>query len=135
MKKCSRCETEKPLSEFYSQARRGKRETVAACKECYVGINRKLKEDGVRRKFDLNDKYGMTPEDYDDMLLEQSNSCAICDTHISQAGGRGKFKLHVDHDHVTGAVRGLLCINCNTALGKFKDSEDLLLAAIQYLRR
>lgn len=70
--------------------------------------------------------YGLTPEDYDKMLLSQNGVCAICG---SEPGGRWK-RLFVDHDHVTGAVRGLLCHLCNTALERvdnFRDSIDAYL--------
>jgi len=78
--------------------------------------------------------YGITLEDYEDMYAEQEGLCAIC-------GGEGflmkdchSIKLVVDHCHHTGAVRGLLCHNCNRALGLLKDSETSLRAAINYLK-
>lgn len=61
------------------------------------------------------------------MLTSQGGTCAIC--HGTATVGR----LAVDHCHLTGKVRGLLCTNCNTALGKLKDSKELLLNAINYL--
>jgi hypothetical protein len=73
---------------------------------------------------------GLTLDCYHRMLAAQGNACAICrQTCVS---GR---RLQVDHCHLSGAVRGLLCINCNTALGKFKDLEQNLRAAIEYLAK
>lgn len=59
------------------------------------------------------------------MLAEQKGLCAIC---------REAPAKHVDHDHATGRVRGLLCFNCNGALGQFRDRTDLMLRAVAYLR-
>lgn len=73
--------------------------------------------------------YGLTPEQYAEMLAEQEGRCAIC--RIGTPGGRGGW--HVDHDHATGMVRGLLCHNCNLALGNFKDDVTRLRAAVAYL--
>lgn len=80
-------------------------------------------------------KYGLTPEDYDRMCAAQDGACAVCkkpETVTSRAG-RTK-KLAVDHCHITGRVRGLLCTRCNKALGCLGDGA-LLLAAHQYLAR
>jgi hypothetical protein len=74
-------------------------------------------------------KYGITVDDYDALFASQAGRCAICST--DSPGGRGRF--HVDHDHATGEVRGLLCTNCNAGLGQFKDDPDRLGAAIRYL--
>lgn len=74
-------------------------------------------------------KYGITPQQYNQILLSQGGGCAICK-------GRPKLKeaLPVDHCHTTGRVRGLLCSNCNRGLGCFKDSPALLVAAVSYLK-
>ena len=74
-------------------------------------------------------KYGITFEQYHVMLAAQGGHCAICSA--TEGGGRGAF--HVDHDHVTGKVRGLLCHYCNTAVGNMKDDPALLRAAANYL--
>lgn len=74
--------------------------------------------------------YNITLDEYNLLLKEQDYKCALCGTE--KAGGRGTF--HVDHDHKTGKVRGLLCHHCNTGLGLFYDSENLLLKAILYLK-
>ena len=80
--------------------------------------------------------YGLTKEGYDRLVVEQGNRCAICRTdEPPKWKGRKWATWHIDHDHVTGIVRGLLCFNCNSGLGHFKDSEARLSAAMAYLRR
>jgi hypothetical protein len=72
-------------------------------------------------------KFGITIEQYEEMLANQGGGCAIC-------GRRpGKISLHVDHDHETGRIRGALCFRCNNALGDFADNGDWLVAAANYL--
>lgn len=73
--------------------------------------------------------YGLTLEQYNDMLVNQVGVCAICKEKPADR------RLSVDHNHKTGKVRGLLCRNCNTALGGFKDSVLILKSAIEYLGR
>lgn len=74
--------------------------------------------------------FGLTADDYYKILEFQHGKCAICGSEIGDVMGN---RLYVDHDHTTGAVRGLLCSDCNFGLGKFHDSVDLLHNAIQYL--
>jgi hypothetical protein len=76
-------------------------------------------------------KYGVTEEQVEKLFAEQGNVCAVCKT--DKPGGRGSW--HLDHDHVTKRVRGLLCINCNALLGHAKDCLDNLRAAIKYLEK
>lgn len=90
-----------------------------------------LRKAAVRR-WHLKTKYGLTEEQFDAMLVEQGNSCAIC--RLEEPGGRYK-KWHIDHCHKTGKVRGLLCAGCNTMLGHAKDSVKTLGEAIGYLQR
>nr|WP_167677258.1 endonuclease VII domain-containing protein [Rhodococcus sp. B10] len=78
--------------------------------------------------------YGLTHGDFTQMLERQHGNCAICNTHL-QTTGNYRNSAHVDHDHATGAVRGLLCASCNLGLGKFNDDADILDRAAQYLRR
>ena len=83
----------------------------------------------------LQRQFGITLAEYSQMVADRSNKCDICGQQETQMRG-GKVKaLAVDHNHTTGAVRGLLCSDCNTALGKFRDSEDILSSAIAYLRK
>jgi Recombination endonuclease VII len=71
-------------------------------------------------------RYGITPAEYDALLAKQNGACAICRR-------RPKGRLCVDHCHVTGMVRGLLCKECNGALGYLKDDQASLVAALAYL--
>lgn len=80
----------------------------------------------ANRRRKLKYKYNITPEDYDKMYLNQEGKCAICNDKHN--------KLNIDHCHTTGKVRGLLCTNCNQALGKVKDNIDILKSAIEYLK-
>jgi hypothetical protein len=74
-------------------------------------------------------KYNISLSQYDDMLKKQNGVCAICKKQCSS----GK-RLAVDHCHSSGKIRGLLCAHCNTSLGKFNDSVELLTNAINYLK-
>lgn len=76
--------------------------------------------------------YGMTLAEHDSILAAQGNKCATCPA--TEAGGRGNT-WHVDHDHETGRVRGILCRGCNTALGLIKDSAATLRALADYVER
>ena len=91
-----------------------------------------------RGKFEvaLQRKYKMGVEDYERMHKEQEALCAICrGPGFLMNKDRHKIKLVVDHCHATGAVRGLLCHNCNRALGLLKDCPERLDRAIHYLVR
>lgn len=72
--------------------------------------------------------FGITEAEYDQMFKSQDGRCAICRTDTPSAKG-----WCIDHCHSTGVVRGILCSNCNTGLGHFRDSEPIMLAAIEYL--
>lgn len=73
-------------------------------------------------------RYGLTYDEYLKILEQQNHSCAIC--NITTSGTR---EWHVDHCHITGKVRGVLCHNCNLLLGHSKDNVKILQKAIQYL--
>src|SRR5258708_7454026 len=105
------------------------------CMTCYLKRWRTLNpEDPTRRKVisrrSLLKQYGLMPEDYEQMLAAQEGRCAICPATMP---GRGNPSWNVDHDHETGAVRGLLCHNCNMALGMLGDSVDVAKALLSYL--
>jgi hypothetical protein len=73
-------------------------------------------------------KYGLTPHQFSWFWNEQDGSCAICCTPLVDGQN-----VHVDHDHKTKAVRGLLCFNCNTGIGHLRDNPTLLRTAARYL--
>jgi hypothetical protein len=102
------------------------REALNAARKAYYVQNKDVFRD--RR---LRHLYGITLEQYNQILEQQGGVCAVCKgPHV----GRGSF-YHVDHDHQTGEVRGLLCHHCNTAIGSMKDDPNLLEKAAAYLRR
>jgi hypothetical protein len=81
----------------------------------------KLREPAKRRREWLKEKYGITVEQYLDMAEAQQQTCPLCERVCAKSESR-ESGLHVDHDHVTGKVRGLLCGRCNKLLGKLGDS-------------
>lgn len=115
-KTCTRCKTERPLSEFHKK--NGK--PLPICGPCRNEENRAYR---IR-------SYGICEAQHDELLKKQGNRCAICRT--DKPGGNGSF--HIDHCHSSGKVRGLLCANCNMALGKFFDNTAFLQNAINYLQ-
>lgn len=158
MKKCTKCGEQKPLSEFNKRKDRPIGVT-SACKPCIS-----LSKDPDKRKLSwkkwreanpdkrkaskaawdkvnpgkrkLNSykarvkKYNLSIEQYENMLVQQNGCCAICNNVLDKAE-----KTHIDHDHVTNKVRGILCHGCNTSLGGFKDSIDVLKSAVTYLKK
>jgi hypothetical protein len=73
-------------------------------------------------------RYGITEEQYQQLVTLQENKCAICKREFVRTP-------HIDHDHTTGEVRGLLCYSCNGAIGNFKDNVKALQNAINYLEK
>jgi len=80
----------------------------------------------------LKRKYGMTLDDYEKMLQDQNGSCAICLVKVEDTK---KKYLCVDHNHLTGEVRSLLCDPCNSAIGFFKEDQEVILRAADYLKK
>lgn len=93
------------------------------------------KEPFHHKKWHLLGKFNITLEKYNEMLLNQNKKCAICQKEETKTFKGKLCDLAVDHCHVTGKVRGLLCFSCNTSLGKFQDSIVLLQNAINYLEK
>lgn len=79
----------------------------------------------------LRRKYGIDATEYSRLLEAQCGKCAIC--HAEHCGGRAN-RFHVDHDHATGKIRGLLCTRCNQMLGYGRDQAEILESAAGYLR-
>lgn len=90
----------------------------------------------ARQAFRYNvSRYGLTVEQYEAKLAAQNNFCAICGKPPKPDGVRAASRLHIDHDHETGIVRGLLCLNCNRGIGSFNDDSTLLRMAADYIDR
>ncbi len=98
------------------------------CPDCTQEERRKHLE--RVRESNYRQNYGITIKVYDEMLSQQDGKCAICGT---PEPGKARKHFSVDHDHVTGEIRALLCGACNCGLGNFKDNPTLLASAIEYL--
>lgn len=114
-KVCRLCGVEKPISEFYFRKDSG--HYRSECKECLSKLS------------SFRDT-GWTPEKYEEAYIKQNGRCAICGCKLNSSR---YTRFAGDHDHRTGKLRGLLCTNCNTALGLFKDSIERLEMAKRYL--
>jgi hypothetical protein len=125
MKRCPDCGETKPLDEF-PRNRNCKDGRHPYCKPCHNARGKESKQRlyGGSRHYHLKLRYGIGADEFDELVRQQDGVCAIC--------GRPDPE-HVDHDHDTGAVRGILCFNCNGGLGQFRDSIDALEAAARYL--
>lgn len=123
---CGSCLEMRPVESFGPDKRNPSRLNYS-CKRC-VSAASVLRS----RKSQLLIKYGLTPDQYDEMLKAQNGVCKIC----KQPPGLGSTKgnvLYVDHCHESNKIRGLLCHHCNLMLGNAKDNVEILKAAIAYL--
>jgi hypothetical protein len=84
----------------------------------------------MHRKSNLKKNYGLTLENYDNLFKFQSGYCLGCNRHQNQLN----HKLNVDHNHITGKIRGLLCIGCNRALGFVEENRHTLINLANYLK-
>lgn len=103
-------------------------------RSAYNKANREANRDHHRGR-DFKRNYGIDFAEYQRMLLEQKGVCAICDNPETKVESGTIRLLSVDHDHTTNAVRGLLCANCNLAIGYACDDVTVLQKAIAYLRK
>jgi hypothetical protein len=135
--------------EAFADASGRRRRTCSLCLERAREVNRRYRDTigraGVRAA-NLKVKYGISVEEYDALRVKQQFRCAICKRHEDEIpvalSGRPRqdgsptaeaFKLGVDHCHNSRRVRGLLCVSCNAAIGHFRDNENALLGALDYL--
>lgn len=133
MKTCSRCEVEKSLSEYHIDKRYGKPRSY--CKDCQKEMGRKWRINNAEKVREANrryalthklkNKYNLTENEYRLAVDKAAGKCQIC---------RMERKLFIDHCHETGKFRGLICSQCNSALGMMEDSIDRLRAAQEYLQ-
>lgn len=90
-----------------------------------------LENPDLHKNYHLKSRYGVSIEEYNIMLIEQNESCEICGKHMSNF----KRNLHVDHNHTTKQVRGLLCVNCNIIIGNSFEDKNILTKVIEYLSK
>lgn len=142
MKKCSVCKELKSLEEFgnYTASKDGKHYRCKPCdKKAVSGYRRGPRKLEYREKIRHNQrkyKYGIEPEEYENMLQKQEKSCAICKEPLVTELTRKDYKRKavIDHCHKTNKVRGILCTRCNQGLGLFRDDQKILKSAIDYLK-
>lgn len=135
---CSTCGERKDFY-YYNKMKRSKDGHAYNCRPC---DNRRQRESlaahprplsviKAERRMRVCEKYGMTVDDFDELLKKQGGTCAICGK--KQKNGRKHENLSIDHCHTTGKVRGLLCRKCNLGLGLFGDTTDGVQKALDYL--
>ncbi|TYC16948.1 hypothetical protein FXF65_09200 [Actinomadura syzygii] len=125
MKYCPGCEEIKSIADFGSN--RAQKSGIANyCRPCHnkiMAANR-ARNHGSGRNYLLKLRYGITEKQVEEMIAEQGGVCVIC---------LREEPKHVDHDHMTGLVRRILCFKCNGALGQFEDNPERLRLAAEYL--
>lgn len=123
---CHGCGNDYPLTaEYWPRHKRRKSGFADYCKPC----NNKSNAKRDHRDYALRRRYGITRQQFDEILAKQHHRCKSCGDPISVEDGTA----HYDHDHATGKYRGILCASCNKGLGCFKDSPTRLAKAIWYL--
>jgi nitrate/TMAO reductase-like tetraheme cytochrome c subunit len=127
-KTCTKCGVEKELTEFY-KSKSGPQGRSSECKACTNARQKANYDPAKNRAKNLRNRFGMSLEEYDQMLEKQNGQCKICGTDTP--GNKGRFV--VDHNHATGEVRGLLCWSCNVGIGHLQDDPSILLSAFNYL--
>lgn len=133
---CKICKEIFPITNFYMVG--GKKDykvRSTMCKKCFVACTTKYKLKNKEKyklldlKGQLKRKYGISLNDYKNLVKKSNNKCAICKNKIN------KKTLVLDHCHFTKKVRNILCRNCNLGLGSFKDNPTTLSNAIKYLKK
>ena len=124
---CNKCGVEKSIAEYYKGHKR--------CKECYSEDYKNKKPSYSEKKdymlkYTYGENFGL--KEYKSILQEQNGVCATC-KNPNTNGRKDTNNLYVDHNHETGKVRGLLCSNCNRALGLLGDNTHILQSMIEYL--
>lgn len=142
---CTKCNEIKLKTKFHKNPTK-RIPYNAWCKECYNKYKKEVQEEkqylegssynkDSQSKARLKYKYGLTPEEWDKMYSEQQGCCAICGIPESMITIGVNRRLNIDHCHRTNKIRGLLCMNCNLALGMLSDDKEILKNAILYLEK
>ena len=126
-KRCSTCKNDLPVDAF-AKHKSTKDGLQYRCRSC-VKTHRGAYDFSKQKNLSLKHKFGLSLAEYNVMLEKQNGQCAICGTDKCETG----YSLAVDHCHVTGKIRGLLCRTCNTTLGKFNDEIERFYKAARYL--
>ena len=126
---CKKCSDNLPLDNFYFN-KNGKYKKQNVCKKCMNIYDYKTDKNSKLKR-----AYGITFDEYEELLSKQDKKCAICGID-----NNGKYRntpraFAVDHCHTTGKIRGLLCSDCNTGIGLLKDNINFLQSAIKYLNK
>jgi len=124
--RCKVCDLEKPLGDFPGYIFRGQKRYKRSCRKCW---NSQGREEYRRRWWRRRrcKELGVPPETFDLLVQSQCGCCAICNRPLSQD------RHVIDHDHATGAVRGVVHNLCNLVIGNAKDDVVVLASAIRYL--
>jgi len=137
---CTKCGELKNPDEFYHGRRKADNYQLYRAGECKVCSLKDRKKHYTKNRDKILahkrfSNYGISKDEYFQMLDKQDGVCAICkrEERTRDSASNNLRSLAVDHCHDTGNVRGLLCRSCNTGLGFFEDNSDLLNRAIQYL--
>jgi len=134
MKQCTVCGIPKPLEAFTKDKQR-KDGLYSQCKECKQNSGRKAYKGNPETFLQLQRKhnYGIAAEQYQALYEQQGGVCASC-RHPEIRMYKGKVRnLAVEHCHTTGRVRGLLCHDCNTALGLLREDPERIKALLRYI--
>ena len=128
-RKCNKCNEILPVTDFHIKADKNTNHYRfnSPCKFC-ANLNRNKNYYKAHR---LKIKYNLSQEEYDLKLKEQNYSCAICDIHKDDYSK----EFSVDHCHKTGKVRSLLCTQCNSGIGFFRENITVMKKAIQYIKK
>lgn len=131
MRICTKCLEYKDSKQFYKSSPKKNDGFDYNCKICRSSQRKKSHDKEKTRNRHLKKMYGIGLDEYNSMFEMQKGNCLICSRHQSDL----TYSLHVDHDHKTGRVRGLLCFNCNQLLGNARDCIEVLAQSINYLKR
>ena len=128
---CTKCLILKPKEEFYKDKCKINGYS-SYCKACSKNQWKEFKTNNPRisRTRNLKNLYKMSDADYNKMLIDQDNKCKIC---MSSDTGKRHKHFHVDHCHISGKIRGLLCHKCNTGIGLLQTNVKVLQNAIKYI--